>query len=115
MSRKILFLQAPEIHWNANVWFLERFHFSRERMNPSKPVEWVSFKEVNNLENQKILQKYLRYLFGITDLSISTIRISCWNFVHSWHTSMEKEKPIYEVEAEKIQKISGIRSETGYP
>lgn len=27
MSRKILFLQAPEIHWNANVWFLERFHF----------------------------------------------------------------------------------------
>ena len=27
MSRKILFLQAPEINWNANVWFLERFHF----------------------------------------------------------------------------------------
>ena len=39
MSRKILFLQAPEINWNANVWFLERFHFSKERMNPSKPVE----------------------------------------------------------------------------
>ena len=34
-----------------------------------------SYKEVTNLENQKILQKYLRYLFGITDLSISTIRI----------------------------------------
>ena len=48
MSRKILFLQAPEINWNANVWFLERFHFSKERMNPSKPIELVSFKEVTN-------------------------------------------------------------------
>ncbi len=27
-------------------------------MNPSKPIELVSFKEVTNLENQKILQKY---------------------------------------------------------
>ena len=48
MSRKILFLQAPEINWNANVWFLELFHFSKERMNPSKPIELVSFKEVTN-------------------------------------------------------------------
>ena len=75
MSRKILFLQATEIHWKANMWFLERFHFSKERMNPSKPVEWISFKEVTNLENQKILQKYSRYLFGITDLSLSLIHI----------------------------------------
>ena len=104
MSRKILFLQAPEIHWNANVWFLERFHFSRERMNPSKPVEWVSFKEVNNLENQKILQKYLRYLFGITDLSISTIRIKLLELRTFLVHFNGEEKPIYEVEAEKIQR-----------
>lgn len=104
MSRKILFLQAPEIHWNANVWFLERFHFSRERMNPSKPVEWVSFKEVTNLENQKILQKYLRYLFGITDLSISTIRIKLLELRTFLVHFNGEEKPIYEVEAEKIQR-----------
>ena len=104
MSRKILFLQAPEIHWQANVWFLERFHFSRERMNPSKPVEWVSFKEVNNLENQKILQKYLRYLFGITDLSISTIRIKLLELRTFLANFNGEENPIYEVEAEKIQR-----------
>lgn len=103
-EQKILFLQAPEIHWNANVWFLERFHFSRERMNPSKPVEWVSFKEVNNLENQKILQKYLRYLFGITDLSISTIRIKLLELRTFLVHFNGEEKPIYEVEAEKIQR-----------
>ena len=26
-KRKILFIQASEIHWQANVWFLERIHF----------------------------------------------------------------------------------------
>ena len=104
MSRKILFLQAPEINWNANVWFLERFHFSKERMNPSKPIELVSFKEVTNLENQKILQKYLRYLFGITDLCISTIRIKMLELrTFLVHFNGEKS-PIYEVEAEKIQR-----------
>lgn len=104
MSRKILFLQAPEINWNANVWFLERFHFSKERMNPSKPIELVSFKEVTNLENQKILQKYMRYLFGITDLCISTIRIKMLELrTFLVHFNGEKS-PIYEVEAEKIQR-----------
>lgn len=104
MSRKILFLQAPEINWNANVWFLERFHFSKERMNPSKPIELVSFKEVTNLENQKILQKYMRYLFGITDLCISTIRIKILELrTFLVHFNGEKS-PIYEVEAEKIQR-----------
>ena len=111
-SRKILFIQAPEIHWQANVWFLERFHFSKERMNPSKPIELVSFKEVTNLENQKILQKYLRYLFGITDLCISTIRIKLLELRTFLVYFNGEEKPIYEVEAEKIQKyLEGIRDQ----
>ena len=103
-SRKILFIQAPEINWNANVWFLERFHFSKERINPSKPVELVSFKEVTNLGNQKILQKYLQYLFGITDLCISTIRIKLLELRTFLVYFNGEEKPIYEVEAEKIQR-----------
>ncbi|WP_251392219.1 phage integrase N-terminal SAM-like domain-containing protein [Mediterraneibacter agrestimuris] len=103
MSRKILFLQATEIHWKANMWFLERFHFSKERMNPSKPVEWISFKEVTNLENQKILQKYSRYLFGITDLSISTIRIKLLELRTFLVHFNGEEKPIYVMEAKKIQ------------
>lgn len=111
-SRKILFIQASEIHWQANVWFLERFHFSKERMNPSKPIELVSFKEVTNLENQKILQKYLRYLFGITDLCISTIRIKLLELRTFLVYFNGEEKPIYEVEAEKIQKyLEGIRDQ----
>ena len=73
MSRKILFLQAPEIHWNANVWFLERFHFSRERMNPSKPVEWVSFKEVTQPRKSKDFAK------------ISAVPVWNHRFIYQYH------------------------------
>ena len=68
-------------------------------MNPSKPVEWVSFKEVNNLENQKILQKYLRYLFGITDLLSVPSESSCWELRTFLVHFNGEEKPIYEVES----------------
>lgn len=104
LSRKILFLQSSEINWKANVWYLERFHFSKERMNPSNPVESISFKEITHLENQTILRKYMRYLFGITDLSISTIRtkfLELRNFLIEFDAV---EKPIYQVEDIKIQK-----------
>ena len=107
MSRKILFLQAPKIHWNANVWFLERFHFSRERMNPSNYKKMVILcvlqLDVHTIK-LKILQKYLRYLFGITDLSISTIRIKLLELRTFLVHFNGEEKPIYEVEAEKIQR-----------
>ncbi|MFR2837065.1 MAG: tyrosine-type recombinase/integrase [[Clostridium] nexile] len=50
------------------------------------------------------MQKYLRYLFGITDLSISTIRIKLLELRTFLVHFNGEEKPIYEVEAEKIQR-----------
>lgn len=35
ISRKAVFMEADEIHWNANVWYLERFHFESTRINPA--------------------------------------------------------------------------------
>lgn len=46
LCRKILFVQADQIHWHAQVWYLERFHFSKERVNPSKKVGSISFREI---------------------------------------------------------------------
>ena len=42
-SRKILFMSGKEIHWHANVWYMERFNFAPERVNPSNPVQRLSF------------------------------------------------------------------------
>lgn len=72
--RRNLFIQGEEIHWNAPVWYLERFHLQPERVNPSSPVKRISFLEVTNKKNRCILQKYFRYTLGVTNLAIGNIR-----------------------------------------
>ena len=73
-SRKILFLTAPEIHWHANVWYMERFHLLEDRLNPSNPVQRLSFIEVTNKKNRELLQEYAKYHVGIGGLTIANIR-----------------------------------------
>lgn len=71
--RKTLFLQGDEIHWNANVWYMERLRLPKNRINPSSSLASISFKE---LQNQKISAKtYNEYLVGIYQfLSFLTVR-----------------------------------------
>lgn len=73
-SRKILFLTAKEIHWRANVWYMERFHLSEDRLNPSNPVQRLSFIDVTNPKNRELLQEYAKYHIGIGGLTIGNIR-----------------------------------------
>lgn len=68
--RKILFLQAEEIHWNARVWYLERFHLEPERTDPASPVVSLSFAEVAHDRNRELLQNYMRYGLGLTSVTI---------------------------------------------
>ena len=72
--RRILFLQAKEINWDADVWYLERFCLQPERMDPSNPVVSLSFTEVTHDGNRKLLKKYMRYGLGLTDLSLRYLR-----------------------------------------
>ena len=73
ISRKAVFLEADEIHWNANVWYLDRFHFESTRINPSNPVHSLSFAEVGHMGNRRLLQQYMKYGLGITHLSFSSL------------------------------------------
>ena len=90
-SRKILFIESDEIHWNANVWYLERFHFERARVNPTNPVHTISFIEVEDKENRKYLQQYMKYCLGITHLAISTIRVE-FIYIRNFVIWLEKNK-----------------------
>ena len=74
ISRKVLFVEATEIHWNANVWYLERFRFEKTRVDPSKPVSQISFLEVQEKSNRSLLQLYMKYCLGLTHLSINNLR-----------------------------------------
>ena len=53
---------------------MERFHLAPERVNPCNPVNRLSFYQVENLNNRKLLQEYARYQIGITGLTIGNIR-----------------------------------------
>ena len=68
--RKVLFLQAKDIHWDADVWYLERLSLQPERIDPSSPVISLSFVDVTHNRNRQLLKKYMKYGLGLTDLSL---------------------------------------------
>lgn len=68
------FLEAKEIHWQANVWYLERIHIAKERVNQSSPAGSLVFEDVKDRGNRELLKKYMRYLIAVSDLSASNVR-----------------------------------------
>ena len=73
IARKNLFLEAREVHWHANVWYLKRFHFVKDRLNYSDEIERISFLDVAPGENRELLKEFMRYELGITERAVSTI------------------------------------------
>ena len=100
--RKILFLEAKEINWDANVWYLERFHFESTRVNPTSPVRKVSFIEVEDKGKRQYLQQYMKYCLGVTHLTIGVIQRE-FTQVRNFAVWLEREEP---------QDISCVTEET---
>lgn len=73
--RKTTFLQSEEIHWDANIWYLERLKLPKNRVNPSGSFSSVSFVEITGSENRRYAKEYMKYQMGITGQSVSTIVI----------------------------------------
>lgn len=72
--RETVFIEARETNWNANVWYFSRFHFEKERVNPSNTICRVSFQNVQHQENRKLLQHYMKYGVGLSTLSLSSLK-----------------------------------------
>lgn len=100
-SRKILFLQGKEIHWHANVWYMERFHFSPDRLNPSNPVRRISFLEVTNHRNRELLQAFARYHLGVGQLTIGSVRFILYD-IKKFLEYFKDNESICQVEAKKM-------------
>lgn len=73
--RKTLFLEAKEINWEANVWYVEKLNISPERYSLSSTIESFSFLDIRLEDNRKMFQEYMKYLFTVTNLNLGTIRI----------------------------------------
>ena len=74
MCRCILFVGDEKTRWEAMVWYTERFQLAPERIEPARPVVHLSFVEVTHDENRALLQQYVRYGLGLTDLSLNFLR-----------------------------------------
>ena len=77
--RKYLFLNATKTNWDANVWYMERFCFKGDRMNPAAQVDAIHFYLVRNKENRKFLQEYMKYCIGVSSRAIHTVRNEYYN------------------------------------
>ncbi|MDD2960421.1 MAG: tyrosine-type recombinase/integrase [Lachnospiraceae bacterium] len=89
-SRKIVFVNAAEIHWDAGVWYLERLHLTAERANQSTLRNTVSFLEIRNKENRRYAQAYMKYELGVTGQAVSTI-CRKYQFIQAFLTTMEEK------------------------
>ncbi len=68
------FLAAKEIHWYTDIWYLERIHIAKARINESNPASRLIFEDVKNAKNRELLKEYIKYLLAVSDLSVSNIR-----------------------------------------
>lgn len=73
ICRRESFVNAADIHWYAGVWYLDRLHLPKDRVNPSASKEGISFLEIHNASNRKCAQEYMKYELGITGQAVSTI------------------------------------------
>lgn len=71
--QRILFLQAKDINWDANVWYLERFQFDITRYDPTRPVKRISFLDILDKHNREYLKMYVKYQLGVTGAAVQNI------------------------------------------
>lgn len=90
VARKAVFINAEEIHWHANVWYLERFHIPERRRDPSKSLESISFLEIANQENRKYVQEYMKYELGIAGQTLSTVARR-YRFIRNFLAGLDRD------------------------
>lgn len=105
--RRILFQKNENIHWNANVWYVESLHMARHRINPAAPTMRISFLDIENEDWRNLAKEYLRYQIGISDCSITTIM---WRYRDIRNLILwicEKNLSLAECKAENFQEYFG--------
>lgn len=72
-TRRFLFLEHGEVRWDATLWFTERFLMETHRKNPSFCILTLDFTGIRRPEDTALLQAYIRYLLGVSDMSLGVI------------------------------------------
>ncbi len=107
-ARKTLFLARSDINWRACVWYMDKFRLDQRRMNASAPVRKISFLDINNKENRGYLQLYVKYLIGISDIAVSSVRNTVGFLSQFLKYLDEFNKNITDLESEDIENYVSV-------
>lgn len=101
--RKFLFLSAPTINWDANVWYFERFTFTAGRMNEARPIEALYFDSYAIADNVELFKDYMKYLIGLSPrYSIQSVYMA-YSAVKELMRFLDSEKILLkEINAEQL-------------
>lgn len=73
-TRKYLFLSSKETNWSASVWYLDRFLFKDERVNPAIHIDCFRFYHIKDEENGAFFKEYMKYLIGISGKALTSVQ-----------------------------------------
>lgn len=60
--------------FDRDIWYIDKLSIASHRINKTQSIKSISFKDISNLKNRELVKKYIKYLIGNTDKSLSTIR-----------------------------------------
>lgn len=101
---KYLFVTAKEINWDANSWYLERFHFDIGRTNPARTIKKFTFGQIEKENNRNFFKRYMRYEIGITAKpSLQTIRCQFYAINQFMKYCDENDLSVNEISAEEME------------
>ncbi|MDO4977930.1 MAG: site-specific integrase [Eubacteriales bacterium] len=109
---QFLFCNSPETNWNANVWFLQRFHLNEDRLNPARPIISLSFRMIASHENRTLFKIYIKYLITLTDISMQNIRTKYYDIKHSLQFFDEESIDIRDINKNIFERLIQFLSET---
>ena len=73
-TRRFLFMSAPKINWDANVWYMDRFRLGSGQVNPANHMECLRFLKIYDVDNLATLKGYIRYLIEVRRTGMKTVQ-----------------------------------------
>lgn len=69
-------ISESRFDFNKNIWFIEALKIADIRRNDARPIKSFDFMGIENEKNRNYCKEYIKYLIGITDEALSSIRNS---------------------------------------
>lgn len=67
-------MSEPVFDFSKNIWYMDAIQLSDIRKNEARPIKSINFMDIIDKRNRDYCKAYFKYLIGITDTALSSIR-----------------------------------------